>query len=248
MAHIILTGATGTAGSAILAHCLAWPAIIRISILSRRPVALAQNHLKAQVLICENFESFSQSTLAQLKGATACIWAQGISSRGMGEEEYAKITVDYPVAAARAFADLAGEAKGDEGAKMNFVYLSSEGASTSEDSYAMFGRIKGRAENTLISLSSELQNLRVFCVRPALINPEGNYLAERKIGWLARFSSGMGSLLERSWKAGVISTEALARVCVDLALSDGEAVPVGDGVDMEGRVLRNTALRRLAGL
>ena len=159
MAHIILTGATGSAGSAVLAHALASPSISRVSILSRRPVKLAENQPKASVIIHEDYEKYSQDVLEQLKGATGCIWAQGISSQGMKEADYVKITVDYPVAAAKAFSTL--------GDKMNFVYMSGEGAQSSEKSSLMFGRIKGRAENTILGLSKEHPSLHVFNGQPA---------------------------------------------------------------------------------
>jgi uncharacterized protein YbjT (DUF2867 family) len=113
MAHIILSGATGTAGAAVLDCALKSPAISRVSVLSRRPVKLAENQPKANVIIHKDFESYPKEVLDQLQGATGCVWAQGISSRGMQEREYEKITLDYPVAAAKAFAGL--------GPKMNFV-------------------------------------------------------------------------------------------------------------------------------
>lgn len=172
MAHIIITGATGSAGAAVLAYALKSSSVSRISVLSRRPVKLAENEEKANVIIHKDFNNYPADVLEQLKGATGCVWAQGISSRGMQEDEYTKITVDYPVAAAKAFATL--------GDKMNFVYMSGEGASTEEKSSFMFGRVKGRAENQILALSKEHPSLNVFNIRPATINPEGNYLSERK--------------------------------------------------------------------
>ena len=240
MAHIILTGATGSAGSAILAYAIKSPAIARVSVLSRRPVKLAENEPKAQVIIHKDFNDYPTDVLKQLKGATGCIWAQGISSVGMSEDEYTKITLDYPVAAAKAFAGL--------GDNMNFVYMSGEGASSEEKSMQMFGRIKGRAENTVLALSKEYPSLSVYNIRPAAINPQGNYLAERKTTMQDRASTWLGGLFEVVWKGMVISTERLARVCIDLATGDGKPIASGQGVESDGRLLRNTALRRLSSM
>jgi uncharacterized protein YbjT (DUF2867 family) len=137
MAHIILTGATGTTGSAVLIHALSSPTIRKITILSRRPVDLAASQPKAQVIIHKDYDHYPPELLADLRGATACIWAQGISSRGLQEDEYAKITVYYPLAAARAFAGL--------GERMNFVYVSGEGADVAEKVPFMYGRVKGES-------------------------------------------------------------------------------------------------------
>lgn len=239
MAHIILTGATGTAGAAVLSYCLASPSIARVSILSRRPVKLAENQPKAVVILHKDFEQYPASVLEQLEGATGCVWAQGISSRGMTETDYTKITVDYPVAAAKAFAGL--------GQKVNFVYVSGEGANM-EGSGMMFGRIKGQAEKKLLELGVERPSLNVYNARPAAINPQGQYLAERSPSLQDRLSTGLGGIFEKVWSSFVIPTPSLAKVLVDLATGDGEPVPAGAGIEADGRLLRNTAIRRLAGL
>lgn len=239
MAHIILTGATGRAGSAVLAHALNSPSISRVSILSRRPVKLAENEPKANVIIHEDYENYPQDVLEQLKGATGCIWALGISSRSMTEPDYAKITVDYPVAAAKAFSTL--------GDKMNFVYMSGEGAQTSEKSSMMFGRIKGRAENAMLSLPKDHPSLNIYNIRPGGINPQGNYLAEREPTIQDKLLTFVLGIFEKVWKSFVIPTDKLAKVCVDLAVGDGRPIS-GEGVEADGRLLRNTALRRLSDL
>ena len=58
----------------------------------------------------------------------------------------------------------------------------------------------------------------------------------------------LGAVFERTWKGFVIPTEKLAKACVDLATGDGKPIPAGQGVELDGRLLRNTALRRLAGM
>ena len=248
MAHIILTGATGQAGAAVLAHCLSSPSISRVSILSRRPVKLAEGQPKANVIIHTDFSEYPPDVLFQLKGATGCVWAQGISSRGMQESEYAKITVDYPLAAAKAFADLSvgdGESKG---ASMKFIYMSGEGADINEKARTMFGRIKGRAERQLLDLQDMHTGLRVYAVRPAIINPQGKYLAERSVTMHDRGSTWIGGLSAIIFKSFEIPASTLAKVCVDLATGDGAPVATGKGVEEEGRLLSNIALRTLGGL
>ena len=43
-------------------------------------------------------------------------------------------------------------------------------------------------------------------------------------------------------------TPKLAQVLVQLATGDGQPIAAGKGVEAEGRTLRNTALRAMAGL
>lgn len=239
MAHIIVTGATGAAGSAVLAHALASPSISRVSILSRRPVKLAENQPKANVIIHQDFESYPPSVLDQLKGAQGVVWAQGISSYGMKEDEYSLITVTYPVAAAKAFAGLND--------KLNFVYVSGEGADTSGKAYAMFGRVKGRAEKTLLELQNDHEGLSVYNVRPAVIRSVA-HLADRSKNMNDRLIAALGPVFQMVMPSFVIPTDKLAEATVKLAIGDGKPVPAGVGVEADGRLLRNTALRKLAGL
>ena len=84
--HIILTGATGTLGLATLQHILSSPSITRLSILSRRPVTLAEGHEKAEVIIHKDFETYPDEVLEKLKGAKGCVWALGISQTKVGKE------------------------------------------------------------------------------------------------------------------------------------------------------------------
>ncbi|EME41024.1 hypothetical protein DOTSEDRAFT_136335 [Dothistroma septosporum NZE10] len=238
MAHIILTGATGTAGAGILSHALLSPLISHIHILSRRSVKLAESESKATVILHADFEIYPHEVLSQLKGATACIWAQGISSRGMSEEEYTKITVDRPLTAARAFAGL--------GEKFNFIYISGEGVEMDKGGGLLYSRVKGKAERQLLDLQKELPSLRVYNLRPGGIIPEGKFLAERKPTLTDRGINALGWVFEKGYKSMVISTENLGIACVGLAAGNGEPLPDGKGVEEGGRLVRNVALRALA--
>jgi len=84
--HLVLTGATGTCGSAVLKYCIAEPGITRISILSRRPVVQAEGQPKVKVLIHDDFTKYPSSVLEELKGAQACIWALGVSQTAVSKE------------------------------------------------------------------------------------------------------------------------------------------------------------------
>lgn len=84
--HLILTGATGHVGSAVLHNMLAQEGISRISILSRRPVKMAEGHTKAKVIIHEDFNQYSQALLDELKDAHGCVWAQGVSQTAVNKE------------------------------------------------------------------------------------------------------------------------------------------------------------------
>jgi uncharacterized protein YbjT (DUF2867 family) len=77
--HLILTGATGLVGSAVLSHMRSLPPgqIDRISILTRRPVPMAEGHQHVNVITHSDFGDYPQEVLEQLKGAEGCVWALG---------------------------------------------------------------------------------------------------------------------------------------------------------------------------
>lgn len=79
MAHVILTGCTGTAGASMLAQCIKSSKVSRVSILSRRPVKQAEGQDKVKVHIQKDFNSYPDSLLRELEGTVGCIWALGIS-------------------------------------------------------------------------------------------------------------------------------------------------------------------------
>ena len=73
--HLILTGATGLVGAGVLQAMLTKESFTRVSIISRRPVAMAEGHEKANVFIHKEFSSIEPLVLEQLKGANGCVWA-----------------------------------------------------------------------------------------------------------------------------------------------------------------------------
>jgi len=78
--HLVLTGATGLIGSAVLQQMIVTPSVSKVSVLSRRPVAQAEGHEKVKVIIHKDFTSYSPELLGQLKDVDGVVWAQGISS------------------------------------------------------------------------------------------------------------------------------------------------------------------------
>jgi hypothetical protein len=84
MVHLILTGATGLVGSSVLHQMLVHDGVSRISILSRRPVKMAEGHKdRVKVIIHEDFEQYDAALLEQLKDAHGCVWALGVSQNAV---------------------------------------------------------------------------------------------------------------------------------------------------------------------
>jgi len=86
--HLILTGATGLVGSGVLDAMIKMKDITKISIISRRPVQMANDAKdpRINVIIHDDFMSYPQPLLDRLSDATGCVWALGISQMQVGKE------------------------------------------------------------------------------------------------------------------------------------------------------------------
>ena len=95
--HLILTGATGLVGSGALAHLLSLPSsqLSRLSILSRKPVPMAEGRPNVTVIEHQDFNQYPPELLEKLKGADGCIWALGISTTQVSKEYAALAILSY---------------------------------------------------------------------------------------------------------------------------------------------------------
>jgi hypothetical protein len=73
---IVLTGCTGFIGSEILAQCLEHPGVSSIIAVSRRllPSSPQFTNPKLKIVIFQDFTTYSDSVLGELKDADGCIW------------------------------------------------------------------------------------------------------------------------------------------------------------------------------
>ncbi|MCJ1242994.1 hypothetical protein MMC30_000190 [Trapelia coarctata] len=167
---VILAGSTGFIGREVLEQCLQNSSIIA---LSRRdlPSSVASNS-KLKVVILEDFLSYPESLLQDIKGAEACIWALG-KARMPDNATARKVSIDYTLAAAKAFGqDSAPENR--KAKKFRFVYLSGSGAERDQTKTLWFmqdyRRIRGQVENDLLAYAQEHQDTFETCImRPGMV-------------------------------------------------------------------------------
>lgn len=252
--HLILTGATGMIGAGVLDVMLRTPEVTKISILSRRPVPLADavKDPRVQVIDHQNFTSYPPEVLSQLQGAKGCVWALGISQTQVNKDEYVKITKDFALEAAKAFAEL-GTSPQDP---FRFVYVSGEGATHTPGMFtSLFARVKGETEQLLASLSESTPNLLVTSTRPCAVDNTHHerarkYSPEPILAYkLAR--TFLLTPIKVAYSKMYSPTEMLGRTHMALAMGRwderGEAL-AGDGAWRLGPkswLLANWALQRL---
>lgn len=157
MKKVIVTGATGMVGKAVLIECLEDPRIDKVLSISRRSTGISNPKLTE--LLHSDFSDFSQVE-EELKGYDACFASMGVSSAGMSETDYTRLTYDYTLALAKTLYKLNPE--------MVYTYVSGMGTDSTENGRTMWGRVKGRTENDLLKLGFK----DAYAFRPGAIVPK----------------------------------------------------------------------------
>ncbi len=153
---VIITGATGMIGKGVLLECLDHDSIAEVMALGRNPVGI--KHPKLKELVHKDFTDFS-NVHSQLSGYDACFFCLGISSVGLKEEQYKKITYDYTLALAKTLYII--------NPKLTFNYVSGESTDSTEKGKTMWARVKGKTENDLLKMGFK----QAFMFRPGAIIP-----------------------------------------------------------------------------
>ena len=169
----IVTGATGMVGEGVLHECLKSEKVEKVLVVGRRSCGVA--HRKLTEILVKDF--FDLSAIENdLKGWNACFFCLGISSIGVSEEEYKRLTYDLTMN----FAEKLVQENND----MTFCYVSGSGTDSTEKGRLAWARVKGKTENDLMKLPFR----RAFAFRIGFLKPEKNYKNTLKpykyFGWV----------------------------------------------------------------
>ena len=153
---VIVTGATGMVGEGVLQQCLESTRVSEVLIINRRPSGVVHHKLKE--IIHADFFDFS-TIEAQLNDYDACYFCLGVSSVGMKEPEYYRLTYTLTMHVAETLSRL--------NANMIFCYVSGAGTDSTEKGRSMWARVKGKTENDLRRLPFK----KAHAFRPGFIKP-----------------------------------------------------------------------------
>lgn len=171
--NAIITGATGMVGEGVLLECLQNPDVASILVINRKPCGVT--HAKLQEIIHQDFLNLSPIR-AQLSGYNACYFCLGVSSVGMDQDTYYRLTYTLTLHVA----DVLSELNHD----MTFCYVSGGGTDSAEKSRMHWARVKGKTENDLMKLPFKA----AYAFRPGFIKKlEGQQYVHkfyRYINWL----------------------------------------------------------------
>ncbi|HMK73864.1 MAG TPA: epimerase [Myxococcaceae bacterium] len=148
---VILFGATGMVGQGVLRECLLDRGIEAVLAIGRSSTGRTDPKLR-ELIRKDLFDT--EVPDADLRGYDACFFCLGVSSAGMSEADYTRLTFDLTLGWARRLARI--------NPAMAFLYVSGAGTGGT----AMWARVKGRTEEALLALFPSAFMVRLGLLRP----------------------------------------------------------------------------------
>lgn len=214
---VLLFGATGMIGQGVLRECLLDPRIEDVRSVVRRPSGIT--HPKLTEIVHGDF--FDCAAIeGQLTGLDACFFCLGVTSTGLTEAAYRRVTVDLTLAAATTLCRL--------NPAMTFCFVSGAGSDSTERGRVMWARVKGQAENVL--LRQPFKSVYVF--RPGAIRPLHGIRSRTRL--YRMFYTVLGPflpLLKAFSPDSLTTTEQLGRAMIRAGL-EGAPKPVLEMADI----------------
>jgi uncharacterized protein YbjT (DUF2867 family) len=201
---VILFGATGMVGQGVLRECLLSPDVELVQTIARS--AVGKGHQKLREIVRRNLFDYSDMA-ADLTDFDACFFCLGVSSAGMKEEDYERVTFGITLAAAKTLVQL--------NPNMTFIYVSGMGTDSTEQGRVMWARVKGKTENALLRLPFKA----VYLFRPAFIQPLHGITSRTKIyRILYALSAPFLPLLNAIFPNYLTTTEKIGRAMINVAM------------------------------
>ena len=198
----ILFGGSGMIGQGVLRELLSRDEVTEVISVGR--TALEQKHPKLKDLLLENLTDYG-SVSADFEGVDAVLFCLGVSSAGMSEADYRRISLELPLAAARA---LHAKSPG-----LTFCFISGASTDATGKGSVMWARVKGEAENALQKVGFK----GVYCFRPAYIQPMDGIVSKTpSYRWMYVFTTPFYPLFKGLTKY-VTSTRQLGFAMVEVA-------------------------------
>ncbi|MFI7447279.1 NAD(P)H-binding protein [Nonomuraea sp. NPDC049714] len=194
---VIVFGATGMVGQGVLRECLVDSRVEAVLAVDRSPSGRAHGKLReivhGDLLDLAAIESY-------LVGFDACFFCLGVSSAGLDEREYRRLTYDVALSAGTTLARL------DPGS--TFVYVSAAGADA--QGRQMWARVRGMTENALLALP-----FQAYVLRPGFIQPRPSHTPFYRLAYVV--ARPFYPVLRRLMPSAVTTTEQIGRAMIAIA-------------------------------
>jgi hypothetical protein len=201
--NVVIFGATGMVGQSVLRECLLDSGVEHVLTIGRK--ATGQSHAKLRELTLSNLTDYS-AVGNELQSQDACFFCLGVTSAGMSEEAYRRVTRDIPAAAGKALAE--------KNPNLTFVLVTGAGSDETGMSSTMWRRVKGEAENAVLELPCHGK----YVFRPAIIQPLHG-VKSRTFAYRAFYtlSAPAFPLLKKLYPERITTSERVGRAMLNVA-------------------------------
>jgi uncharacterized protein YbjT (DUF2867 family) len=205
--NVLLFGATGMVGQGALLECLRAPEVELVVTVGRKATGVRDR--KVREIVHREMGDY-RGMEDSLSGFNACFFCLGVTSSGMKESDYERITYGFTLAAAQLLSRI--------NPGMRFVYVSGSGTDSTEKGRTMWARVKGRTENALMALP-----LDAYMFRPGLIEPLDGILSKTpSYRMFYRWAGPLLSVIRRLLPDRVLSTREIGQAMLAVAASGYE--------------------------
>jgi uncharacterized protein YbjT (DUF2867 family) len=222
--NVVIFGASGMVGQGVLLECLRDADVEHVLVIGRS--SAGQQHAKLrEVLVKDLFEVASYAS--ELTGLDACFFCLGVSSAGMSEAAYRRLTYDLTVVIAQ---ELAAR-----NAALCFVFVSGASTDSTEQGRIMWARVKGAAENALLHMSFR----SAFMFRPGIIQPLDGIRSKTRayrLGYVVM--APVLPLLRRAFPNSILTTREIGQAMLAVA-RNGWPRPVLEAKDIHKAATHN---------
>jgi uncharacterized protein YbjT (DUF2867 family) len=214
---VLLFGATGMIGQAVLQECLRDPGVSQIIAVGRRPTGVSDRKL---IDVVESDVTHLTPHETELRDVDACLFCLGVTSLGLSEDEYSRLTFDVTLAVARQLVRI--------NLHMTFIYVSGAVTDSTERGRVMWARVKGRTENALLTLGFHA----AYMFRPGAVIPLHG-IRSRTAWYNAVYTliRPLATPLIRLSPTHVTTSDRLARAMLVVA-RDGYSSPIVESPDI----------------
>lgn len=208
-------------GQGVLRECLLDADVRRVLTIGRNATGVQQP--KLQEIAHADLWNYA-AIEDRLRGFDACFFCLGVTSAGMSEADYTRVTYGITIAAAETLCQL--------NPAMTFVFVSGAGADSSEQGRLMWARVKGKTENAIIRLPFKAS----YVFRPGVVQPmhgERSRTAAYRV--LYTITKPLVPLLRRLWPNQILTTEQFGRAML-LVVRHGAPKRVLESADINALV------------
>ncbi|CAN5767413.1 epimerase [soil metagenome] len=222
---ILIFGATGMVGQSVLRECLDAPDVGRVVCVGRSPTGISHPRL-ADVTTPDLTDL--RAVKDRLTPFDACFFCLGVSSVGMDEATYTKVSYDLTMSVARSLVEI--------NPALTFTYVTGAGTDSTEAGKTMWARVKGKTENDLLKLPFK----GAYMFRPGIIQPLHSVRSKTALYRVAyQIATPIFALLKRFSPGSLVTSVEVGRAMLSVA-KDGYVRPILEVADIQAAAAKRS--------